>query len=148
MARTTSVRMIRDQARTTAKRSIDEAQERYGLKLTSAAKKLVIHSIEITLGEKSPDIARIGRVEQVSIKAGQRRVIKAVVAPELDIVKSTRAAIVQVFEQVAGGRKEKTVVTAADLEAAIRARWCHIFPFCGESIGKRMGLKVEEGDLK
>jgi hypothetical protein len=148
MPKAVSVRMIRDEARQTAKRSINEAQKKYRIWLTPAAKRFILRSIAITLGENSEDLTRIGSMEKGPIRATKGRFCEVRLSPKIDVSKATQTAIVKVFDQATTEHKEKMLFTVADMEAAIKAKWCGIFPICGKSTGKKMGLEVKSGDLK
>lgn len=141
-----SLSQLRSEARVSARRAIRRADVELYVKFTPAAKRFLLCAIASAFSGRANDTKRIGVVKDTGrpMKGRVRNYGRRSrnVRPNSDVSVLASRAIEDVATYIKETHGILSPAKVIDVEDAIRAKWCKIFPICNELTARKLELQI------
>jgi hypothetical protein len=129
---------LREAIRKSTVSEVTRLEKEYNIDITDAAKRYLRQTATAVFKTNSPDIERAGEVV-IKRHSGGRE--SAYLIENNDSVRQIKKSI-QIVVDLAAQNATTRSVTVKDIDVAISARWCGIFPFCCTRTSKKLSLPI------
>lgn len=142
---------LREEMKKSAASELTALEEEYNVAITIAAKRYIRQLVASTFKVNSPDIKRAGEVVIARHNKNPYRKQRgstrgyAYLIENTDSVEKTRKSIQEVIS-LAAQNATTEFITVENIDSAISAKWCKVFPLCCARTSKKLTLPIVLGD--